>query len=438
MLFYEAKIIERGQVKMSNAKKFFDDSNVLLRETGKKLNLNDRYPGQGIIERIIEPDRVIQFRISLQMDDGTIQLFTAYRVQNNNARGPFKGGIRYHHDVDIYEVRALAGMMSLKTAVVGIPLGGAKGGIRIPEEIKLSPTEKERLSRKYIETIINNIGPKKDIPAPDVNTDSQVMAWMASEVTKFSGDNITACLTGKPMNMGGIEGRTEATGYGAMMILRKHAQTEGAHLTSMTMAVQGFGNVGSHASLMAYNDLGIKITHVSNEFGVIYNKSGINISKLFEYLNDRGQIAIKEFIGAKPIDMDIMTANVDILLPAAMEGAINSDNMRDIKANVIVEAANGPLTKDADEFLHNKGVAILPDILANAGGVTVSYFEMIQDENQDRWSLNEVMDRLVRIMEQAYENLIKVKKQYECSFKEAAFLLAVSEVAAATSLKGCQ
>ncbi len=423
---------------MSNAKKFFDDTNVLLRETGQKLSLNDKYPGKQIIERIIEPDRVIQFRISLQMDDGSIQLFTAYRVQNNNARGPFKGGIRFHHDVDIFEVRALAGMMSLKTAVVGIPLGGAKGGIKIPKDITLSSTEKERLSRKYIETIINDIGPKKDIPAPDVNTDAQVMAWMASEVTKFSGDNITACLTGKPMNMGGIEGRTEATGYGSMMVLRKHAKEEGLDLSKMTMAVQGFGNVGSYASIMAHDDLGMKITYVSNAFGVICNEEGINIQRLFSFLNKEGQAAIKEFDGARVADIDIMTANVDVLLPAAMEGAISADNMRAVKANIIVEAANGPLTKEADEYLCNKGVDVLPDILANAGGVTVSYFEMIQDENQDRWTLNQVMGRLVRIMELAYDNLIKVKNQYKCSFKEAAFLLAVSEVAAATNLKGCQ
>jgi glutamate dehydrogenase/leucine dehydrogenase len=419
-------------------KQFLESVNSLLRQTALDLRLDERYPRHQIVDRIIIPDRIISFRISLQRDDGSIDVLTAYRVQNNNFRGPYKGGVRWHHNVDLDEVRALAALMTIKCAVVGLPLGGAKGGVLIPEGRRYSPSERERLSRKYVEGLVYDLGPKKDIPAPDVNTDSQVMAWMADHYGKFTGESITAAFTGKPLSMGGSQGRTEATGVGVIMALERHAFHKRIALAGKTMAIQGFGNVGSHAALKAHSDTGIKVTHVSNEFGCIYRPEGLDIPKLKEWVAEKGQIALLNFPGSLLYANEILCAETDILCLAALENAVTAQNVGRIKAPLVLEGANGPLTAEADALAAQDGLDIVPDILANAGGVTVSYFEMVQNENQDRWTRDYVLDRLRGVMDQAYDNLLAASRKHECSLRQAAFLLAVDEIAAACDLRGAQ
>jgi glutamate dehydrogenase/leucine dehydrogenase len=368
----------------SEGKVFLESVNAMLRRTGEQLDLESRYPGQHIIDRIIIPDRVISFRISLQRDDGSIDVLTAYRVQNNNFRGPYKGGIRWHHNVDLWEVRALAALMTIKCAVVGLPLGGAKGGVLIPQEASYSRPEKERLSRKYVDGLVNDLGPKKDIPAPDVNTNAQIMAWMADQYGKFKGESITASFTGKPLNMGGSQGRLEATGFGVVMALARHAQAKNIPLRGKTFAVQGFGNVGSFAALRANAVEGMKVTHVANEYAHIVSEDGFDVPALQRFVGERGQAALAEFPGATRSEEDILAAETDVLCLAALENAVDAGNVGRIRAPLVVEGANGPFTAEAADRAEARGLDIVPDIFANAGGVTVSYFEMVQDENQDQ------------------------------------------------------
>ncbi len=417
---------------------FLDSVNILLHETADTLKLDEKYAGKSIIERIIIPDRIVSFRISLQRDDGSIDVLQAFRVQNNNARGPYKGGIRWHSSVDLEEVRALAALMTLKCAVVGVPLGGAKGGVVLPEGVTYSMTEQERLSRKYVDGLVGNLGAKKDIPAPDVNTNAQVMAWMSDQYGKYTGEAITASFTGKPINMGGSLGREEATGVGVIMTLEQHALCHDINLPGKTMAIQGFGNVGSYAALRAYSDVGIKVTHVSNEYGCTVNLDKLNIVKLCKWVEENGQKELPNFPGGKPCDDDIIEADVDILCLAALENAVTEENVGNIKAPLILEGANGPLTAEADRLANEAGKDIIPDILANSGGVTVSYFEMVQNENQDRWTRKDVLARLKLILCDAYDKIEEVAKEYSCTRRQACFLHAVSEVAEASSLRGTQ
>jgi glutamate dehydrogenase/leucine dehydrogenase len=421
-----------------SGKLFLNSVNKSLRETAKILKLKDKYRGKNIINRIIIPDRTIAFRISLQRDDGTVDVLRAFRVQHNNFRGPYKGGIRWHKSVDLNEVRALAALMTIKCAVVGLPLGGAKGGVILPKDADYSPAEQERLSRKYVEGLINDIGPKKDIPAPDVNTSAQIMAWMADQYGKYTGNTITATFTGKPVNMGGSLGRVEATGVGVIMTLEQHALCNDITLAGKTMAVQGFGNVGSYAAIRAYSDVGIKVTHVANEYGCITNPDKINILELRDWVEEHGQIALPDFPGAKPCDGDIIAADVDILCLAALENAVTEDNVGQIKAPLILEGANGPMTAEADRLATAAGKDIVPDILANSGGVTVSYFEMVQNENQDRWTRQEVLTRLKSVMCDAYDRIDETMEQYDCSRRQACYLRAVDEIASACQLRGVQ
>lgn len=417
---------------------FLESVEKSLRETASMLNLDKRYSGQNVIERILIPDRTIAFRISLQRDDGTVDVLRAFRVQHNNFRGPYKGGIRWHQFVDLDEVRALAALMTIKCAVVGLPLGGAKGGVVLPEGVEYSVPEQERLSRKFVDGLIGDIGPKKDIPAPDVNTNAQIMAWMADQYGKYTGDTITATFTGKPIDMGGSLGRTEATGVGVIMTLEQHALCHDINLGGKTMAIQGFGNVGSYAALRAYSDVGIKVTYVANEYGCITNPNKINIEKLCEWVEQNGQSALPDFPGAEVSDVDIIAADVDILCLAALENAVTEDNVGTIKASLILEGANGPLTAEADRLANEAGKDIIPDILANSGGVTVSYFEMIQNENQDRWTRKAVLARLKEVMCDAYDRIEETMEEYDCSRRQACYLRAVDEIAAACQLRGVQ
>ncbi|MBN1256848.1 MAG: Glu/Leu/Phe/Val dehydrogenase [Planctomycetes bacterium] len=417
---------------------FLNSVNTMLTQTAELLDLDTRFPQQHLLERIIIPDRIISFRISLQRDDGSIDVLTAYRVQNNNFRGPYKGGIRWHSSVDLDEVRALAALMTVKTAVVGVPLGGSKGGVVLPQGTRYSKPERERLARKYVNGLVNDVGPKKDIPAPDVNTNSQVMAWMADQYSRFTGETITAAFTGKPLIMGGSQGRTEATGFGSIMVLKRHAIKNDIELRGKTMAVQGFGNVGSHAALKATRDEGIKVTHVSNETGCITNPEGLDIPKLIEWITKEGQKGLLSFPGGKVTPDNIFTVDVDILLPAALENSVKAEYVKDIKASLILEGANGPLTSEADELANKAGITVLPDVLVNAGGVTVSYFEMVQNENQDRWSLQYVLERLQGIMFDAYDRIYDNAKKYKCSLRKAAILSALNDIAVACDMRGVQ
>ncbi|MFH0909908.1 MAG: Glu/Leu/Phe/Val dehydrogenase [Planctomycetota bacterium] len=417
---------------------FLESVNALLRETAEELKLDKRYPGKRIIERIIIPDRVISFRISLQRDNGSIDVLTAYRVQNNNFRGPYKGGIRWHPAVDLHEVQALAALMTIKCAVVGLPLGGSKGGIVLPEGVEYSPAEKERLSRKYVDGLVGDLGPKKDIPAPDVNTNSQIMAWMADQYGKYRNESITAAFTGKPLNMGGSQGRTEATGFGTMMTLERHAEVHKIDLHGKTLAVQGFGNVGGHAALRAHQDLGLKITHVANEYGCIAKPGGLDISKLKAWMDENGQKALLDFPGGERTEEAVTAAPADILLLAALENAITKDNADRIRARIILEGANGPVTIQADRMLQERGIVCVPDILANAGGVTVSYFEMVQNENQDRWTKAHVFERLRAVMREAYDRTHAASVKYACTMRRAAYLLAIDDIANACDIRGTQ
>ena len=421
-----------------SGKLFLDSVNESLHKTSALLKLDEKYPGENIIDRIIIPDRIISFRISLQRDDGTIDVLKAYRVQNNNSRGPYKGGIRWHHNVDLNEVRALAALMTLKCAVVRLPLGGAKGGIVLPENVVYSLPEQERLSRKYVDNLIGNLGSKKDIPAPDVNTNAQIMAWMSDQYGKYTGENITAAFTGKPENMGGSAGRQEATGVGVVMTLEQHALRHNIELAGKTMAVQGFGNVGSHAALRAYAEVGIRVTHVANEYGCITNQDKINIFELREWVQQHGQSSLPDFPGATRFAGDVIEADVDFLCLAALENAVTKDNVGKIRAPLILEGANGPLTVDADKMAIAAGKDIIPDILANSGGVIVSYFEMVQNENQDRWNRNEVLKRLKTIITEAYDRVEETAEEYGCSRRYACYLRAVDEIASATHLRGIQ
>ncbi len=410
----------------------------LVCDAAQTLQLNEKYPGREIVSRILIPDRVISFRISLQRDDGGIDVLTGYRVQHNNFRGPYKGGIRWHPCVDLEEVKALATLMTIKCAVMGLPLGGAKGGVVIPEGRQYSRTERERLSRKYVQGLVHDLGPKWDIPAPDVNTNAQVMAWMADEYGKYSGECITAAFTGKPINMGGSHGRREATGFGLIMALERHAERKGIALRGKTMAIQGFGNVGSHAALFAVESVGLRVTHVANEFGAVYHPAGLNVAALDEWVAEKGQRGLPDFPGAQRCREDILRAEVDILCLAALENAVTVDNVEHIRAPLILEGANGPLSVDADRLATQRGVDIIPDILANAGGVTVSYFEMVQNENQDRWPREYVLKRLRETMREAYDRLAEAAIRYHTTLRRAAYLFAVADIAAACDLRSAQ
>ncbi|SFE22453.1 glutamate dehydrogenase (NAD) [Thermoanaerobacter thermohydrosulfuricus] len=331
---------------------------------------------ESVYELLKEPMRILEVSIPVQMDDGTVKVFKGYRSQHNDALGPTKGGIRFHPDVTLDEVKALSMWMTFKCGVVGLPYGGAKGGVVVnPKE--LSNDELQRLSRGYIRAIVSIIGPNKDIPAPDVNTNMQIMAWMVDEYNKIIGYNSPAVITGKPLIYGGSKGRTAATGYGVALMAREAVKRLQMDFKNCTSAVQGFGNVGSYTALNLHR-LGAKIVAVSDVYGGIYNKDGIDVEKLVEHVNKTGTVC--NFEGTTSItNEELLTMNVDILALAALENQITSANAPDVKAKIICEGANGPTTPEADKILAEKGVFVVPDILANSGGVIVSYFEWVQN-----------------------------------------------------------
>jgi glutamate dehydrogenase (NAD(P)+) len=394
----------------------------------QKLNLDD-----GLWKILRYPQREIIVHIPVAMDNGTLEVFTGFRVQHSIARGPAKGGVRYSPDVTLDEVRALASWMTWKCAVVNIPFGGAKGGI-IVDPKKMSQSELEKMTRRYTAELIEFLGPEKDVPAPDVNTNEQTMAWMMDTFSMHMRQTVTAVVTGKPINIGGSRGRREATGRGVMIncdeALRKFEMSR----ESTRVIIQGFGNVGSNAAKLM-QDAGYKIIGIAEYDGGLFNRTGINIDKLLEH-RDRNK-TIVGFSEADAVDpRDLLQADCDILIPAATENVITSQNAAAIKAKIICEGANGPTTAAADEILADKKVFVIPDILANAGGVTASYFEWVQDRQGYFWKESAVNDQLEFMLREAFEEVVHFSDTHAVNNRIAAYMLAISRVAHTIKLRG--
>ncbi len=387
----------------------------------------------GIWKILTHPKRQITVSCPVQMDNGEIEVFTGYRVQYNITLGPAKGGIRYHPDVSLDEVTALAAWMTWKCAVAHIPFGGGKGGI-ICDPTRMSRRELEALTRRYVAEIIDAIGPEKDVPAPDVNTNAQVMAWIMDTYSMHVGHTSTAVVTGKPLELGGSLGRREATGRGVMISTRESAKHLGFDIKAATVAVQGYGNVGSiSAELIA--ELGAKIVAVTDWKGGVYNEKGLDLAKLNDYVKQQKTVA--GFPGATSLSNDELFAlDVDVLIPAALENQITIANAPSIKARVVVEGANGPTSTEADKYLHEKGVKIVPDILANAGGVTVSYFEWVQGMMHLFWTEAEVNNRLEEIMGRACDQVFEMSTRSGLRPRMAALRIGVGRIAEAKRLRG--
>jgi glutamate dehydrogenase (NAD(P)+) len=380
-----------------------------------------------------EPQRQLIVSFPVKMDDGSIRMFEGYRVQHNVIRGPAKGGIRFHPGVTLSEVKALAMWMTWKSAVVGIPYGGAKGGV-IVDPKQLSLGELERLTRRYASEISVLIGPERDIPAPDVNTTPQVMAWIMDTVSMAKGYSVPAVVTGKPLSIGGSLGRNEATGRGCAVVAREACRRLDQDPHELTVAVQGFGNAGSIAATLMAEE-GFSIRAVSDSRGGIQSDRPLDIQAVVEHKKRTGSVV--DFPGTRPIsNADLLETAVDVLVPAALESQITARNASDVKASLIIEAANGPTTPDADEILSRRGVTVVPDIVANAGGVTVSYFEWVQDLQSLFWKEEEINGRLDRILTAALDASWKTSKRLNVSLRLGAYAVAVERVAQATTVRG--
>jgi glutamate dehydrogenase/leucine dehydrogenase len=367
------------------------------------------------------------------MDDGSIRVFDAYRVQHSNARGPCKGGIRYHPNVTFDEVKALASWMTWKCAIVNIPFGGAKGGI-VCDPRRMSKDELERLTRRYAYEISPIIGPHQDIPAPDVYTDSQVMAWIMDTYSMTHGASSPSVVTGKPTFLGGSFGRNEATARGCLFVIRSACEVTGIKLNHATVAIQGFGNAGAIAAELV-GQAGATIIAVSDSRGGILNRAGFHVKALLEHKAKTG--SVMGFPNSDPISTEaLLELQCDILIPAALENQITLENVDLIKARIVAEAANGPTTPDADSILHQRGVMVIPDILANAGGVTVSYFEWVQDLQELFWDEDDVNRRLERVMVKAFADVHQTAKKYNVDMRTGAYILAIDRVATATRSRG--
>ena len=413
---------------MQSANNLWQEVLRYLDEVAESIHLN---PGIHAILR--EPKRTLIVSVPIRMDDGTIRVFKGFRVQHNLTRGPAKGGIRYHPDVTLDEVKALAMLMTWKCAVVGVPFGGAKGGIACDPE-KLSPTELERLTRRYTSEIIPIIGPEKDIPAPDINTNPQVMSWIMDTFSMNVGYSVPGVVTGKPLNIGGSLGRLQATAKGVMFSIFNAAKKLGFDPFESRFVIQGFGNVGKNLAFLLFRE-GCRIIAVSDIKGGIYNPKGLDPFKVSEVEKKTGSVV--DFRDADRItNQELLTLDCDVLVPAAVENQITKDNASSIKASLIAEAANGPTTSEADKILEDKGVFVIPDILANAGGVTVSYFEWVQGLQFYFWSEREVNLKLRDIMEKAFENVYRIAIKRKVSMRKAALMLAIERVADATKVRG--
>lgn len=387
----------------------------------------------GLHEILKHPERELTVHFPVKMDDGSIKIFTGYRVQHNLARGPSKGGIRFSPKTDLDEVRALAMWMTWKCAIVNIPFGGAKGGV-VCDPKTLSPTELERLTRRYTSEISIVIGPDTDIPAPDMGTNAQIMAWVMDTYSMSRGRTVPAVVTGKPVSVGGSEGRNDATGRGIVVMAREALREYGRQLQGATVAIQGFGNVGSAAAKI-FHQMGAKVVAVSDALGGIYNPNGLDIPALQECANRDGTLTTHtggEKIGVK----ELLELEVDVLVPAAVENQITTENAGRIRAKIVVEGANGPTTPAADRILNQRGIFLVPDVLANAGGVVVSYFEWVQDLQFFFWQEEEVNAKMEAIMERAYRDVRSMARREDVDMRLAAYLIGVRRVADATTTRG--
>jgi len=418
---------------MSEGQKFLDDVIGRIDDAAKKLNLD-----HSIHKTLRTPRRSLMVTFPVKMDNGDVEIFTGYRVQYNYVKGPSKGGIRYHPDVSLEEVTALAGLMALKCAVVDIPFGGAKGGVACDPK-RMSVDELERLTRRYTYMILPLIGPEQDIPAPDVNTDYQTMSWIMDTYSMLRGYTVPGVVTGKPLQLGGSKGRGAATGRGLAYIAEEMLQHLGMSTQDATVSVQGFGNVGMNVAKFLHND-GCRIVGVTDMTGGIYNPRGIDIPSLI--LHSEKTKGIRGFAGGE-IVTDMAEANrrllsmgCDVMIPAALENQITELNASEVKAKIIIEGANGPITRGGDGILLKRGVHIVPDILANSGGVIVSYFEWVQDIQAYLWSEEEVNSRLRGLMRGAFDQIWDFADKRKVTLREAAYMLAVDKMAEITRLRG--
>jgi glutamate dehydrogenase/leucine dehydrogenase len=399
-----------------------------LRIAAEKLNLDP-----GIHEMLKHPKRSLVVSVTIKMDNGEIGTFLGCRVQHNDARGPFKGGIRYHPNVSLDEVTALAMWMTWKCAVVDIPYGGAKGGVCCnPKEMSMG--ELERLTRRYTSLILDVIGPYRDVPAPDVYTDAQTMAWIMDTYSQFKGYSVPECVTGKPISIGGSEGRAEATSLGVVICAREAAKVAGLKFRGATVAVQGYGNVGWNAAKIAH-DMGCKVVAVSDSIGGIYCQKGLNPYDVYEHKSKTGSVI--NYKGCKNItNEELLETKCDILVPAALENQITKANADKIKAKIVAEGANGPTTPDADKILNERGIVLVPDILANSGGVTASYYEWVQNLTREHWTLEEVNRKLENKMVKAFNDVYNLMRKEESDMRTAALMLGVGRVAEAIKTLG--
>jgi glutamate dehydrogenase (NAD(P)+) len=386
----------------------------------------------GVREMIKRPRRATIVSLPVMMDDGKLQTFTGYRVQHSIIRGPAKGGIRYHQDVTLDEVEALAAWMTWKCAVVDIPFGGGKGGIAV-DPGKLSRGELERLTRRYAADLSDLFGPETDIPAPDVNTNEQVMAWIQDTYSMHARRTVTGVVTGKPVIAGGSRGRREATGRGVLFCVREASKHLQVPLAGARMAVQGFGNVGSISAKLLAKD-GVKLVAVSDVKGAVHNPAGMDVERLLDHATSTGSVA--GFAGGKTLTESIVEYDCDILIPAALENQITHANADRVKAKIVAEGANGPTTHEADQVLTQRKVFVIPDILCNSGGVTVSYFEWVQNNIGFYWTEEEVNQRLEQYMVKAFQDVLRLSLEYRVNMRVAAFMLAIKRVVDVIQLRG--
>lgn len=408
----------------------FEMAQQQLLDCAKILKLD-----QGVVDILMQPQRQIQVSIPVKMDDGTTRVFQGFRVQYNNALGPYKGGIRYHPEETIDTVRALSAWMTWKCAVLNLPLGGGKGGI-ICNPKEMSKGELERLSRGYIRALWKNLGPDTDVPAPDVYTDGQIMAWMMDEYSVINGKNQFGLLTGKPLIVGGSLGRGDATAKGGLYTLREAAKELNLDLKKATVAILGFGNAGSFAATLVQKMFGSKVVAVTDSKGGIYDANGLDIAAVSAHKKETKSVV--GYKGLKTLtNNEVMALPVDIIIAAAPdEGAINEKVAPTVKAKVICELANGPTTPEGDAILYKNGVHVIPDFLCNAGGVTVSYYEMVQNMYMHYWTLDDVYAKLDAAMTQSYHNVLKASKEYKINMRQAAYVVAVARVVEGMKIRG--
>ncbi len=409
----------------------------IFKQVADEMNLEQQYPGKDIINRMTTPDMCISFRISLGLDNGEIKAFEGFRVQFNDDRGPYKGGVRFHYCVDLDEVKALAFWMYLKTAIVDVPFGGAKGGICVDYKA-LSITEKERLTKKFFDMLYPFIGVNKDIPAPDVNTGQREMGWGLDRLRKHAGFWEYGILTGKPLELGGSPGRESATGRGCIYVTEAYLEKNGIDPRQCTASIQGFGNGGQWAA-HDLDKLGVKVVAVSDTACCLYSKDGIDVNMAIDHKKKTGTLQGFHASGVEEKEKEYLwEIPVTILVPAALENAITIDVAKRIKASVIAEVANGPTTLDADGYLYEQGTSIIPDILANAGGVTVSYYEWVQNVQGEAWTQKTVEDGLRKKMTTAFHEIFDLSQGRKISMRNAAYRIAIDRVAKALVARGAQ